>query len=260
MIPGRSPAPGQRFADQKVRQELLDPTLQAVFASDSRGTSTGPIRGAIIDATTHAIVDLLGTRNAGGIFSTSEAGPQFAQVSQPIGTSAIALSGFRQEVAFFAERDEEGHLLQQIRVFDFDLGQSITKPILGKIKFTNIAAVTYLPEDDSYYFLDRTKRGHKSTITLLQLPRGLTLHKMAEWHDSHRFRDFALTSGSGGSLVVSASSDHRHAICVLSNDAEKIHGRAMFFGNGPIVVPHSRISTESRMSGAPRTDRFPHTR
>ncbi len=209
------------------------------MSADPRVTASGPVAAAIVDATTHAVIDQLGPSPAGDLsfVQLSEGAPVAAINAQPAGTSAIAFSSHRQELAFFGERDASGHVLQQMRVFDFDLQRSITKPLLGAIKFTNIAAVTYVVQDDAYYFLDKTQLLGVDTMTLLRLGRGLTLQKLAEWPRLHQFSSFALTAGSEGSLVISAWSATRHAIAVLENDPDQVRVLGIFFGNDPMVVP-----------------------
>jgi hypothetical protein len=236
MAAGRNTIPAAGRVGPAVLGELLDPTLETIFASDSAGFSTGPVRGVVVNAATHAIVDQLGASASGSIFSVSASDPGGAPPRQSAG-AAIALSGRRQEVAFFGEVDASGQMLQQVRTFDFDLQRSVTKPILGETKFSDIAAVTYVAQDDSYYFLDRTRREGKEMMALLKLPRGLTLHKMGEWRRGHRLEHFALTSGTEGSLVVSAWSEKRHTICVLANDAERIRLRDVHSGKGALLVP-----------------------
>jgi hypothetical protein len=222
-----------------IINEIANPNNITVVAADPQVSAQGPVRTAIVDRTTHAVVAQLapGKTLDGSFVQLSEGAPVAAINAQPAGTTAVALSSHRQELAFFGERDASGKLLQQMRVFDFDLQRSITKPILGATKFTNIAAVTYVVQDDAYYFLDKTQLLGADTMSLLKLGRGLTLRKLAEWPQLHQFNSFALTAGSEGTLLISAWSATRHAIAVLVNQNEQVRVLGIYFGPDPMAVP-----------------------
>jgi len=220
--------------DPVLRSELFNENLRVIMATDAKGYSGGAVRGAVIDVATRGIVDVLRTTADGLIVRV---GSDAAGPFDPPGEPVVALSGKRQELAIFGERDASGQVGQQIRTFDFDLHAFTTNRLLGDIKFTDPVAVTYRAEDDSYYLLDRTHQHGHPTLSLLWLPRGLTLHKIAEWKRPPRFDNFALTSGADLSIVVSAWNQKKHAICVLSNQKDGLVVRGRFSGRGSMVVP-----------------------
>lgn len=237
LAPGLAPVLAGQLFERSILNDIANPRFVTVVASDPLVTAKGRIRVAVVDGTTHAVVDQLASEND-TLVRMSEGDPVGGiAVAQTAGSTMIAFSSHRQELAFFGERDAAGATLQQMRVFDFDLQQSIAKPILGATRFTNLAAATYLVQDDAYYFLDRTQLLGVDTMSLLKLGRGLTLHKLAEWPRLHQYSSFALTAGSEGTLVISAWSATRHAIAVLSNENEQVLVRGLFFGNDPMVVP-----------------------
>ena len=191
------------------------------------------MRGAVINAATRGIVDVLRTTTDGSIVRVRSEIDGFDPPGEPV----VALSGRRQELTFFAERDASGNVQQQIRTFDFDLRTFTTKQLLGSVKFTDPTAVTYRAEDDSYYVLDRTRERGRPTLSLLWLPRGLTLQKIAEWKRPPKFDHFAITAGADLSIVVSAWNDTKHAVCLLSNQQDGLKVRWRLSGKGSMVVP-----------------------
>ena len=218
------------------------------MASDPKGAATGPVRGAVVDALSHAVVDIL-TTNASGAIVRQAPTSTYGVLSQPTDPPAIVLSSNRQTIAFFAERDANGLPQQQVRTIRFADGQQSIQPILGAERLHNVTSATYRAEDDAYYFLDETDRDplHETdrdpdrfgnhSVRLMRMRRGFVLEKIAEWHGSPRFDHHALVAGYNYTLVVSSWSPGRHGVCVLDVGLHDVRVMETQFGSGAITVP-----------------------
>ena len=110
-------------------------------------------RGAIVNAQTHAIVDILSTGPNGGFVSEVAEIPAPPPMANHLPVASV--SGHRQELAFFGERDLQNNLLQSVRTYDFDTGETRVQQILGSETLHDPIAVTYRSQDDAYWLLDR---------------------------------------------------------------------------------------------------------
>jgi hypothetical protein len=134
--------------------------------------------------------------------------------------------------------------MQQARVYSFDTHSAAIRPILSELKFDDPVASTYRAEDDAYYVLDRTRRSDGSgngrgdpIMRLVRMPRGLSIELVAEWPRPERMSTFGITTGTEGSLVISGSSNERHAICALrSLDAYHVTPTVILRGEKPLGV------------------------
>jgi len=259
--PGRYTQPATDLVDPALYDAILDPARTLVIASDDRGWSTGRVRGVIVDDTgalrnflgAGANGEILETQLGGGGGAAARAG---ARTSRPTGRRLAVVSGKRQDVAFL-ERDAAGDVLQRLRTFDFDLGAEVEKPFVGFERLVDPVAMTYRAEDDSYYILDRSKPGRhgRPTMTLFHLPRGNALEPIARWRCLGNLRDVALTTGSDGTLVITAWNEKKHAIAVVdptwmptsggrrvstSSRRSRVRLVSLRFGKGAVEIPAHR--------------------
>lgn len=236
------------FADQVVTTDfsssffaaLRDPNVQVVVNSDVAAYAKGPVLGAVVDRRSHDVAGLLAL--SGGVLQVF---PRLQDIPPHDPPLVAASSGRRQEIAFFNDRDLTGALLPHVRVFDYALNATRTKPIFGDVLLVDPIAATYRAEDDAYYLLDRvahkTKKGKddddETRIRLVRMARGLGVEVLAEVdHDDDR-TDFGLTAGSNGTLVVSSWSKEEHAICVVSIGVDGPHLRRVVHGEDPLAIP-----------------------
>ncbi|MEJ7729553.1 MAG: hypothetical protein WKG00_10080 [Polyangiaceae bacterium] len=73
-------------------------------------------------------------------------------------------------------------------------------------------------------------------MRLLRLPRGLGVDVVAEWPRTGIFDRYALTSGDGGSLVVSAWGNG-HGIAVIGQGPDGLLLEAFEVGQEPLAMP-----------------------
>ena len=231
-VPGRAETSASHLLDGAIATAVSDPRAAIVLASDAPGEATGARVGVIVDVSTHAIVNVLRAGANGAILTERRDGPFTNGADPPV---VAAVSGARQNVAFFGEPDATGSI-NHARVFDFDLNRAESKPLLGPAKLVEPLAVTYRAADDAYYLLDRTH--HK--LRLLRIPLGLSVEVLAEWRRRSDYTDVDITTGRDGSLVLSASSPTKHAIAVLATDGVTVRARALCSGDDPIAVAASK--------------------
>jgi hypothetical protein len=221
----------------------LDPTLVAALelpnatfipTSDGLEQSAGTAIGGIVDQTTHQILAVV--RSVGGSLIATLPSQPPRNVDPPL---VAAASARRQEMAFFGESDSTGKLLDQVRVFDFDRGVEVIKPIVSDQKPSAPIAATYRVTDDAYYVLDRVAgKGATFKIRLVRFPRGMTAEPFLHLRiPPGAFSNFGLTTGTDSTLVVSAWSKTRHAIAVISLEPDgtlKVVGG--WRGKGPLAI------------------------
>jgi hypothetical protein len=218
----------------RVLHDIFAPENTLVIATDLPRPGTGGRLGALINLQTHAIFQILIVNLDGGL----DGDPVIVQPPPIAASPAVAaVSGLRQEIAFFGERDLKGNVIQSVRTYDFDLGKTITWPIISATKLQNPAAAAYRAEDDAYWLLDRIGTPTDPKLRLLRLSRGAVADPIAECARPGRHTNFALTAGAEGSLVVSAWNMTKHAIAVISVNGLTPSLRALYFGRDPIVVP-----------------------
>lgn len=212
---------------------LSDPNVLALWRSGAEASVQEGRAGVFIDRNTHAVLASLEIHE--GILMGAPA-QDYMQIPQ-WGPVVAAVSGARQEVAFFGERGWQGEILPRVRVFDLDWQSSYERPLQGELGLVDPVAATYRLEDDAYYVLDRaTDAQGAPTMRLLRLPRGLTVELVAEWQRPGYRDQYALTSGEGGVLVVSAWG-YDHAIAVLRFDEAGLRLDGLQFGAGPLLAP-----------------------
>jgi hypothetical protein len=231
--PGVRTSDGADLFASAVLHQIFDPANTLVTASDLPEWATGARHAAIVSTQTHTIVDILSINLDGGIDGTSSSVPPPPVASQPV---LAALSGYRQEITFFGERDLDGTLIPSVRTYDFDLGKTIVWRILSAEKLHDPIAVTYRVQDDAYWLLDRVGVPNQPRIRLVRMARGVTVEVIAEVERPNRYTDFALTAGAEGSLVVSAWNKDKHAIAVVGLEGLTPSLKALYFGRDPIVV------------------------
>jgi hypothetical protein len=217
-----------------VLHEIFNPQNALLMASDLAEWSSGPRRGVIVNRQSHAIVDILRGAGGGGVVGELSGEIDPPPMADP--PLVAAVSGHRQEVAFFGERDAQNRPLNGVRTYDFDLGQTIVWPIVGKETLHDPVAVTYRPQDDAYWLLDRVQARDGETMRLVRAQRGVVIQVIAQWESHRHHTNFELTTGAEGSLVISASRRERHAIAVLSVDGLTPALTALYFGRDPIVL------------------------
>jgi hypothetical protein len=233
------------FADQPASPDALlvaqlgDASLRVVTASDAIEWSTGQQRRAVtVDLATHALVTTY--VNEGGMLSPQTSLPsdtlRAARARAPDRLVAV-LSGKRQEVAFFGERDDTGKILDSVRVVDLEVPSVTRQRILGDLKLEDPVAATYRAEDDSHYLLDRAHTGSRPVMRLVRVPRTLTVEIAHEWTRVGRFDEYALTTGAQGTLVVTAWSASQHAIALIDVGPRTYMAHALYFDKDAVVIP-----------------------
>jgi hypothetical protein len=232
--PGMSTVSAAGLVDPLVLSEAFDSANVVVMASDSAGWSTGARRGVIVNAADHSIVNILDTNASGGISGEMGSGRISGTLTDP--PLVAAVSGRRQEVAFFGELDAGQQLLQSVRVYDFDLGTQITKPILGTELLQGPVAVTYHPEDNAYWLVDRQVSSGCTTNRIVRMPLGLGVQVAESRPHQSKYTDFGITSGTDGSIVLTAWNNQHHAIAVLGVNGLIMRLKALYFGHDPIVI------------------------
>ena len=231
--PGFGTVEASALISPDVARSIADANSIVMLASDDAGYASGSIRGAIIDLTSRNVVGTLGASSNGSLFPAggTVGVPGIADPPPPI----AALSGRRQEVAFFDDRDTSGKVVPSARVYDFDLKQTLTKHYLGKDPLYDPIAATYRAEDDAYYVLDQIK-DKPATLRLVRIGVGWAPETIAEWHRHGSFTHIDLTAGRDGSLVVSSSGNGAHAIALLYLSSGQAELRAVWHGPDPIAV------------------------
>ncbi|MGH7437918.1 MAG: hypothetical protein ACRENE_19740, partial [Polyangiaceae bacterium] len=211
--------------------EMLDTRNTFVSASDLLWAS-GTRLGVVVNTASHAIVDIADSFEGGfiGEISTPLDPPLFDKTPP-----AIAVSAHRQEVAFFGEHDAQGNVLNNVRTYDFDLGKTITWPILSHVTISHAVAATYRAQDDAYWVLDEVDAAQPQ-MRLLRVARGVTVRVVAQWVRAARFDTFFLTTASDGSLVITSSTKDKHAVAVLAITGSTPSLTALYFNHDPIAV------------------------
>ena len=231
--PGFGVTDGSSLIAPSVARSIADSNSVVMLASDDAALGSGSVRGVVVDLTSRAVVGTLGANSNGGLFpSGGTVGvPGAADPPPPI----AALSGHRQEIAFFDDRDGSNNLVAGARIYDFDLQQTFTKHYLGKEPLHNPLAVTYRGEDDAYYILDQVANA-PATLRLVRIGTSWVPETLAEWHRVGSFTHLDLTAGRDGSLVISASRTGAHAIALLYLSHGKPELRAVWHGGDSIAV------------------------
>jgi hypothetical protein len=243
IAPGFGDVRASSLLSHALVDELLINTSRLIVAYDAKGYASDGIRAVIVNSATHALVDALVTNAAGVPIAHSG-----VVHSDPSGPLIAALSGRRQEMAFFAEQDVAGSHLQDMRVVRFDTNVDERRPLLGRVKLVDPVAVTYRADDDAYYLLDRSKIG-EDKMRLIRIARGLTPTVITEWPRSSRFDAFDITPAANGSLVISSSTATKHAICVIGYDGKNPPvSEGMYFGKDSIIV--AALQNESSITYA----------
>jgi hypothetical protein len=239
--PGFAAETASNLISSDLAQDLVDPTVDVFFASDTPDAAQGTAHGIVIDHATGAFLREIRTTQGNMIAETDTFGnlnTQPINTDDPPPPRIVSVSGFRQEVSVFGEHDASGKIMQSVRVYDFDLRNAQVLPIIGRNKVVDPVAVTYRSEDDSYYFLDQDRDHGLPIVRLNRFTRGLTIEHIAQWPRSGHFDTYALTTGEDGNLVLSASTKGQHAIAVLSITGQQSVGlEHLSFGSGAIAVP-----------------------
>ncbi len=257
--PDRFDNPAEGFMPPGVVNVMRNPNLRIVTASDTLAWATGSVRAAIVSNVDQTVLFGLSsgpdgslTLGGGGI---DRGAPSAAAARTGIASSfLVALSSRRQDIAFLV-RDDAGNPIQELRTFDFDLGQAVIKPLhLGAHRLVDPVALTYRADDDAYYVLDQTHDPDPRAI-LYRIPRGNTLEVVGSWGRRGELANVGLTTGSDGTLVFSTWSDEKYAVAVLDltrpfPDEGKHKGQdiakrrirvaELRFGSGSVVVPAYR--------------------
>ena len=233
--PGRETISATSIVESAIVGQLFDPANTVVMASDAVGWSTGPRRGVIVNSANHAIVNILRTNGAGGIYG--ELGSRLGPGTPTDPPLVAAVSGHRQEVAFFGELDANQQLLPSVRVYDFDLSQTIVKPIIGTERLHGPQSVTFRPEDDAYWLIDREVTLEGTSTRLVRMPRGLHVEVGISRRHESQYTDFGITTGTDGAIVVTAWNKRSHAIAVLDVTGRRVRAKALYFGHETIAVP-----------------------
>jgi Thrombospondin type 3 repeat len=231
VLPDRVRRSARDIVDPIVLDTLRTKDQSVVMASDVRSWTTGPVRGVILQPTDGFLASLATSGSVKKI--TSYVFPRGPSMIAPL----AAMSGHRQEVALL-ERAATGEVLQQLRVFDFDLQAEQVRPFLGEGRLVEPAAITYGAEEDAYYILDRTTNATGPTATLYRLGRGNVLEVLGSWTRKDVFKEVALTTGADGTLVFSTWNDSKYAISMVDVSGGDLPMRvvSMAVGDGTIRV------------------------
>lgn len=188
-----------RFAPELIEVLRTDANV-VVPMSDSGSFGVGHVLGAVVESSTHRVIGRL--RMDLGVITMES-----VSIGDGVGPVVSAMSHRRQEVAFVGERDGEDHVLQQLRIVDFDLGTSVAKPLLGSVRLQDPVAMTYQESRDAYLVLDRIvdARG-RAKMRLLRIGRDLTVDEGGEWSRSNDAgASYGLTTASSQDVVVVSS-------------------------------------------------------
>jgi hypothetical protein len=207
--PSFGPTPVGSTIDSAVFGNLASGTF--VLASDAPDLRQGSRFGAVVNPDTHAVSFVLSKNDRGVV--VSEPGSVIAPLalSQSTRQLVAAVSGRRQEIAFFGDGPQE------VRLYDFDTRTPRTQSLLSGALNGPVAA-TYRVEDDAYYVLDVGGPVNHVTARIVRIPRSYTAEAMASWKMAAPFPNYALTSGRGGQLVLSAWSARAYRIALLNVD------------------------------------------
>ncbi len=218
---------------------LADPSTDVLMSADDWAVTDGTAQGVGIRRADHAIMDILRTGGKTGFAAPLDAPipPLEGILVDSSHPGTVVVSAHRQEVAFFGEHLTDGSTLPAVRVYDFDLQQMSLRPIISDMKLAEPVAATYRAEDDAYYLIDHVKSGHREMARLVRMPRGLGVELLAEWPWRGRSTTFALTTGTEGELVLSASSTRQYRIAVLRLVRGHLHIQAFFRGDGILTIP-----------------------
>jgi hypothetical protein len=218
------------YFDAAFLTMVQDTSKLFVPASDGRGWANGSIAGAFIDRTTHALVGKARVSGNQVVVDTMSVGAG----SGPL---LAAVSARRAALAFVGERDGQGNVLPQLRVFDFDLGTQVTRPILiDDYRLVEPVAMTYVPQEDAYYVLDRATED-SSVLRLLRITKGMTLQRAAHWPNSGVMYNFGLTTTPRGQLVLSAWNASAHKVAILEFAQDGLQLLKLVSGTAPLAVP-----------------------
>jgi hypothetical protein len=174
----------------------------------------GNVAGVVIANSSHRVVDKI-TKDSSGHFSMTGAGDITGY-----GPIIVAVSGRHQEAVFFGETTRSGQVLNQVRIFDFDVGASRIASILGSVTLVSPKAATYRLDDDSYYVLDAaTFSGTQNpSMRLVRLSRGMTGEILYEWPRAGAKTSFGLSTSSFGSIIASCWSSSSYTVGELLLD------------------------------------------
>jgi hypothetical protein len=218
------------YFDAQFLTMIQDTTKSFIPSSDGRGWPTGSIAGAFVERSTHRLVGKARIN-----------GNQLVVDTMSVGTGSgpllAAMSARRQEIAFVGERDGQGAVLQQLRVYDFDRGMALTRPLLiDDERLVDPVAVTYVPQEDAYYVLDRVTED-TAIIRLLRITKGNTLERATQWSNSGTFPNFGLTTTERGHLVISTWNSTSHNVAILEFAQDGLQLLKLVSGTSPLAVP-----------------------
>ncbi len=222
--PGLSPTPVSDRIPQDLAMVLGDTNNKIMMAGDGTGLSQGNMAGAIVASDSHTVLGRI-QANTDGTYTLLG-----ATSGNGVGFLVGAVSGRRQELALFGERDSTGRLLNQARIYDFDLDQERISTLLGPLSFNSPQAATYRSEDDAYYVLDQTA----TSMRLVRVTRGMTTRLVGDWTRTGAHPNVALTTGANGSIVISTWSNSEHFIAELQLDPPGTTPITEFDGEFPV--------------------------
>ncbi|NOU32277.1 MAG: hypothetical protein HOO96_30595, partial [Polyangiaceae bacterium] len=186
----------EKLLDAWTAKAFRDPKLTFLAPTDAPRWWGAGYAGAVVDVNASRVASRV--RFAG---TSLEAEREPVDAGKPFTYLLVAaLSGRRQEVAFFSDRTS-GDVVQAARVYNLATGSSSSRPydVTGQSEvLKNPVAATYRAEDDAYYVLDKV-----DVMRLLRVVPKVHVETVATWPlGSVYTTGYGLTTGADGSLVA----------------------------------------------------------
>jgi hypothetical protein len=236
-----SPAFGSRRlnASGNVASELDLPDTMLLMASDATLWHRGQFLGVVV-AADHRVALRLSLHND-PLNPSVNGDPVMDGVADIAQTSPVvaAVSGHRQEVAFFGETPAPGQPSNTVRFVNLTNGTKRVVPLLGNHSLVDPVSATYFAEQDAYLVLDRTMSYGDNPIPVMRLyrmQRGEALENLAEWPRNGATSMAAVTAGEEQTFVISAWSPSQHRIAVFYLDGTGIHLLRDANGSGALAL------------------------
>lgn len=209
---------------------MLSGTRTFIPTSEGREAKAGIVRGVLVETATHKLVGKLRVSNNQLVTDTLDLG-------SGTGPLVAAFSGSQQELAFFGERDAAGTVLQQIRVYDFDLGAfTIRRLLTEEQRLFEPVAVTYSVQQEGYIVLDRAS-ADGATMRLMRVGRGGVPELLASWPRSGAFTNFGITTSPAGHIILSSWNASAHNVARLEIAQDGLQLLVLASGAGSLVAP-----------------------